>query len=92
MWTLPNVTKYSLLSTAYQDSTASCFTFTATCVSLMMSDSEVNGLRRDHINPLKSSGNFTKRLTKQPIIHFVFVFRIILTLNSDYFLKQPLTG
>jgi hypothetical protein len=45
------------------------------------------------INPLKLSGNYIYHLLHQSVTQrFIHVFRMFLTANSDYFLKQPLTG
>jgi hypothetical protein len=44
--------------------------------------------------PLEPSGNYTYHLLQQSVtLHFVFTcFVTTLTANSDYLLKQPLTG
>jgi hypothetical protein len=42
-----------------------------------------------YINPLKLNGNYMYRLLQRSLTsHFVFVFLMIFTINSDYFLKQ----
>jgi hypothetical protein len=49
--------------------------------------SEINAV---YLNHLKPNGNYMYQISEQPVksAFYIYVFRMILTVNSDYFHKQ----
>jgi hypothetical protein len=72
------------------------FTERTTSIYATWLGTEASRVRNYNFNPLKPAGNYTHHLIYSSatlnFAHRAYLFRLILTLNSDYFLKQPLTS